>query len=164
MNITLRIKQIMHSKNITVTQLNEMINKKNGTDYSVQNLSRKLSKDDIKFSDAIDILDILGYKIDIVEKDPVPNELFTNKNFIPETSKQLTMIDLENEDKIIEDYFEKEIDSIIKNEVEKQLKQMVKEQTQSYIKKVFISKAYDSTDNFKVKSIYRDNNIDNKQK
>ncbi|EKY26581.1 hypothetical protein [Clostridium celatum] len=68
MNITKEIKKIMVDDDITITQLNDMLNNKNNTDYSPQNLSKKLNKDDIKFGDAEDILAVLGYEIKIIKK------------------------------------------------------------------------------------------------
>ena len=68
MNITKEIKKIMVDYDITITQLNDMLNNKNNTDYSPQNLSKKLNKDDIKFGDAEDILAVLGYEIKIIKK------------------------------------------------------------------------------------------------
>lgn len=68
MNITKEIKKIMVDDDITITQLNDMLNNKNNTDYSPQNLSKKLNKDDMKFGDAEDILAVLGYEIKIIKK------------------------------------------------------------------------------------------------
>ena len=63
MNITERLKYIITEENLTLTQLNDLMNKKNGTNYTMQNLSRKLNNDNLKFNDVEDILNILGYKI-----------------------------------------------------------------------------------------------------
>ena len=66
MNITKLIKDIMTEKGIKITQLNDMLNEKNNTNYTPQNLGKRLKKDDIKFSDAEEILNILGYSLEIV--------------------------------------------------------------------------------------------------
>lgn len=138
MNITQTIKKIMHDKNIKITQLNDLINKKNGTDYTVQNLSRKLSKDDLKFNDVIDILNVLGYKIDIIEEDYKPNELFLFKDYKPEPSEQLKMIDDEDS---IDPTWLNEIETIIDKEVKKKIESLVSAKVDDYFIKFVINKS-----------------------
>lgn len=79
MNITETIKVMMTNKGVKLTQLNDMLNNKNNTNYTVQNLSRRLNNNDMKFGDVSNILDVLGYKISIIEdKSPNSNTDFNN--------------------------------------------------------------------------------------
>lgn len=88
MNITKEIKRIMQEKGITVTALNSKLNYKNGTNYTPQNLSKRLNKEDIKFGDALEILDVLGYTIGVREK--LPEE-------IGEIEGQTSIFDIDKE-------------------------------------------------------------------
>lgn len=58
----------MIEEGVSVTSLNLLLNMRNNTDYTTQNLSKKLNKSDIKFGDAVDILNVLGYEIKIERK------------------------------------------------------------------------------------------------
>ena len=121
----------MHSKNVTITQLNDLINEKNGTDYTVQNLSRRLNKDDLKFSDAEDILNILGYKIEIKEKERKIDERFLFKDYKPEPSEQLEMT-LEYDEDTLNPILINEIETTIHKEVKKKIEHLVSSQVEKY--------------------------------
>lgn len=132
MNITKEIKRIMQEKGITVTALNNELNYKNGTNYSPQNLSKRLNKEDIKFGDALEILDILGYTIGVREKLPeeigeiegqVSFEISKMPNETTET-KTGTKIDSYMEDlitfmitKYVKDNFTKTFKKVLANEM-----------------------------------------------
>jgi len=47
----------------SITNLNDELNRINGTQYSVQNLSSKIRKGSLKYSETLQIADIIGYKI-----------------------------------------------------------------------------------------------------
>jgi lambda repressor-like predicted transcriptional regulator len=51
-----------------LTRLNEELNKRNNTQYSVQNLSNKLARNTLKYREAEVIAEILGLKIEWVSK------------------------------------------------------------------------------------------------
>lgn len=138
MDITKRIKKIMIDKNITVTKLNELLNIKNNTNHTPQNLSKKLNKDDLKFNDAVDILNVLGYKIDIIEEDYKPNELFLFKDYKPEPSEQLKMIDDEDS---IDPTWLNEIETTIDKEVKKKIESLVSSKVDDYFIKFVINKS-----------------------
>lgn len=57
------IKSYIVSAGWTITKLAEELNKRNGNDYTVQNLSNKIRKESLKYSEILEIADILGYKI-----------------------------------------------------------------------------------------------------
>lgn len=68
MGIREDIKAYIISSGFTVTQLAEELNKRNGSDYTVQNLSNKIRKESLKYNEILQIADILGYKIEWVKK------------------------------------------------------------------------------------------------
>lgn len=50
----------------TMTAVVEEINKRNGTDYTVQNFSSKLSRDTLRYVEVEQVLEIIGYRIEWV--------------------------------------------------------------------------------------------------
>ncbi|MGC5814410.1 LLM class flavin-dependent oxidoreductase [Clostridium perfringens] len=68
MGIREDIKAYIISSGFTITQLAEELNKLNGSDYTVQNLSNKIRKETLKYSEVLQIADIIGYKIEWVKK------------------------------------------------------------------------------------------------
>lgn len=133
MSITETIKKIMNDKNIRMTQLNDLLNKKNNTNYTVQNLSRRLNKDDLKFSDARDILGILGYKIDIVEVENKVDPIGAEKDYVSNKLEE-TKLKLIDDDRTsylapifseLEEAVHNQIDSIIKDIISSSAKKYV---------------------------------------
>lgn len=53
----------------SLTKLQEEINKRNNTNYSVQNLSKKINNETLKYSEVLEIAEITGYKIEWIKKD-----------------------------------------------------------------------------------------------
>lgn len=157
MNITETIKKIMNDKNIKLTQLNDLLNEKNNTNYTVQNLSRRLNKDDLKFSDAKDILEALGYKIDITEigkkvdythteKDYISNKLDEAKLKIIGDDKTLSLAPIFNE-----------LESVVHNQIESIIKDMVYTSAKKYVDNLIHDAEYN---NIKLQ-IKNTNNSDN---
>lgn len=62
------IKTLMIKEGIKQNELNNILNEKNGTNYTRNNLSKKINSSSIKYTDYKDILDCLGYEIQIVKK------------------------------------------------------------------------------------------------
>lgn len=52
----------------TISKVAEELNKRNGTDYTVQNLSKKINNETLKYSEVLQIADIIGCKIVWMEK------------------------------------------------------------------------------------------------
>ena len=48
---------------LIITQLTEELNKRNGTNYTMQNLSSKIRKESLKYSEILQIADIIGYEL-----------------------------------------------------------------------------------------------------
>ena len=57
------IKSYIVSAGWTITKLAEELNKRSGNDYTVQNLSNKIRKESLKYSEVLEIADIIGYEI-----------------------------------------------------------------------------------------------------
>jgi hypothetical protein len=70
------IKMIIEKSGYNITKLNDKLNKKNGTNFSKQNLYNKINGDkannftpQLKYSDILQIADILDYDIEWVKRD-----------------------------------------------------------------------------------------------
>lgn len=63
------IKGYIVSKGYNVKSLNEAINKKNGTNFSYQNLTNKINKNSLKYTEILEIAEVLGYEIKWINKD-----------------------------------------------------------------------------------------------
>ena len=63
MGIKEDIKAYLVSSGYTITKLAEELNKRNGSDYTVQNLSNKIRKESLKYSEVLQIAEIIGYEI-----------------------------------------------------------------------------------------------------
>lgn len=62
------IKAYIVSSGFTITRLAKELNKRNGSDYTVQNLSNKIRKESLKYSEVLQIADIIGYDIEWIKK------------------------------------------------------------------------------------------------
>lgn len=47
----------------TITQIAEELNKRTGTEFTMQNLSNKIRRESLKYSEVLEIADIIGYEI-----------------------------------------------------------------------------------------------------
>ncbi|AIY81152.1 hypothetical protein U728_530 [Clostridium botulinum 202F] len=47
----------------TISKIQEELNKKNNTTFSVQNLSKKINNETLKYSEVLEIADIIGFNI-----------------------------------------------------------------------------------------------------
>ena len=65
MNIREKIKSILALENITLTSIAKEMSNRTGKNYTMPNLSQKLSRKTIKFSEIELMAEILGYKIKI---------------------------------------------------------------------------------------------------
>ncbi|NCI19865.1 LLM class flavin-dependent oxidoreductase [Clostridium botulinum] len=68
MSIKDDIKSYIVKSGWTLTQVQEELNKKNNTNYSVQNLSKKLNNETIKYKELLQIAEIIGYEIKWITK------------------------------------------------------------------------------------------------
>ena len=62
------LKAIIIKSGWTMTAVVQEINNRNNTDYTVQNFSAKLSRGTLKYIEVVEILDVIGYKIQWIKK------------------------------------------------------------------------------------------------
>ena len=63
MSIKNDIKSYIIKSRWTISKVQEELNKKNNTTYSVQNLSKKITNETLKYSEVLEIAEIIGYTI-----------------------------------------------------------------------------------------------------
>ncbi len=68
MDIKTEIKLKLVESKISLTELVRIINKKNDTDKTVQNLDSKLRRETIRYTEVLEIADILNYDIEWVKR------------------------------------------------------------------------------------------------
>ena len=69
MGLKEEIKAYIVSSGWSITNLNEELNRLNGTESTVQNLSNKIRKGSLKYSEVLQIAEIIGYEIKWIKKD-----------------------------------------------------------------------------------------------
>ena len=57
------IKGYIVSNGFTITDVAAELNKRTGTEFTMQNLSNKIRRESLKYSEVLEIADILGYDI-----------------------------------------------------------------------------------------------------
>jgi hypothetical protein len=79
MDIKQQIKEYLANENTSLTSVVNMINAINPPDQqtTVQNINNKLSRGTIKYSEVLEIADVLGY--DVIWKKRNPNEIINNR-------------------------------------------------------------------------------------
>lgn len=68
MGIKQDIKSYIIKSGWTISKVAEELNKINNTDLTVQNLSKKINNETLKYSEVLQIADIIGYKIEFKAK------------------------------------------------------------------------------------------------
>lgn len=68
MSLKTDLKSIIVKNGWTMTSVVLEVNKRNNTNYSMQNFSSKLSRGTMRYSEVEEVLDIIGYKIEWVKK------------------------------------------------------------------------------------------------
>jgi len=69
MGLKEEIKAYIVSSGWSITNLNEELNRLNGTESTVQNLSNKIRKGSLKYSEVLQIAEIIGYDIKWIKKE-----------------------------------------------------------------------------------------------
>lgn len=68
MNLKKYIKSFLLYEDMTMTDLAKLLSEKTGKEYSRQGLYHKLVRETLRYSEAKDIFDILGYDLKPVKK------------------------------------------------------------------------------------------------
>lgn len=62
------IKSYIAISGLTLKQIQEELNKRNNTNHTVQNLSKKINNETLRYNEIKQIADIIGYEIEWVKK------------------------------------------------------------------------------------------------
>ncbi len=65
-NISLRyaLKGIIAEQGFTLTQVNDELNRRHGTSLGLQNFSNRLRKESFSYLEVVEILDVIGYRVE----------------------------------------------------------------------------------------------------
>lgn len=67
MDIKKEIKKLLIEENITLSDVVRKLNEKNNTEYTVQAYTNKIYKGTLRVNELEDILNIIGYKIELTK-------------------------------------------------------------------------------------------------
>lgn len=62
------LKGLIISQGFTMSQVNDELNKRHGTNLSFQNFSNRFRKESFSYNEIVEILDIIGFKVKWVPK------------------------------------------------------------------------------------------------
>lgn len=68
MGVKEEIKSYIIKQGFTITQVVDELNKRNNTNYSLQNFSKKLNSETLRYSEIKEVADIIGLKIEWILK------------------------------------------------------------------------------------------------
>lgn len=63
------LKGLITKQGFTMSQVNDELNRRHGTNLSFQNFSNRMRKESFSYNEILEILDIIGYEIKWVPKD-----------------------------------------------------------------------------------------------
>ena len=58
------LKGLIISQGFTMSQVNDELNRRHGTNLSFQNFSNRFRKESFSYNEVVEILDIIGYKLE----------------------------------------------------------------------------------------------------
>lgn len=61
------LKGIIAKQGFTIKQVNDELNRRHGTDYTSQNFSNRLRKETFSYNEVVEILDVIGYRVEWVK-------------------------------------------------------------------------------------------------
>lgn len=64
----MNVKMLILDAGFTLTEVAHEMERRRGSTYTVQNLSNRIRKDQLKLAEFLDILDIIGLKVEIAKK------------------------------------------------------------------------------------------------
>lgn len=62
------LKAIITKQGFTMSQVNNELNRRHGTSLSFQNFSNRLRKESFSYNEVVEILDVVGYRVEWLEK------------------------------------------------------------------------------------------------
>ena len=63
MSLRLDLKAVIVKSGYTIAAVNRELNNRHGTNLTYKNLVKKISNESMRYSDVVEILDVVGYKI-----------------------------------------------------------------------------------------------------
>ncbi len=63
-----KLKGLIISQGFAMSQVNDELNRRHGTNLSFQNFSNRLRKESFSYAEIEEILDVIGYRVEWVEK------------------------------------------------------------------------------------------------
>ena len=63
-----KLKGLIISQGLTMSQVNDELNRRHGTSLSFQNFSNRFRKESFSYNEIEEILDVIGYRIEWIEK------------------------------------------------------------------------------------------------
>ena len=68
MSLKYKLKGLIISQGFTMSQVNDELNRRHGTNFTFQNFSNRFRKETFTYNEVEEILDIIGYHIVLKEK------------------------------------------------------------------------------------------------
>lgn len=68
MSLKHKLKGLIISQGFTMSQVNDELNRRHGTNFTFQNFSNRFRKETFTYNEVEEILDIIGYQIVLKEK------------------------------------------------------------------------------------------------
>lgn len=68
MSLKYKLKGLIISQGFTMSQINDELNRRHGTNFTFQNFSNRFRKETFTYNEVEEILDIIGYQIVLKEK------------------------------------------------------------------------------------------------
>ena len=62
------LKGLIISQGFTMSQVNDELNRRHGTNLSFQNFSNRFRKESFSYNEVVEILDVIGYKVEWFKK------------------------------------------------------------------------------------------------
>lgn len=66
--LKLSLKALITEQGFTMSQVNDELNRRHGTSLSFQNFSNRFRKESFSYNEVVEILDVVGYRVEWIEK------------------------------------------------------------------------------------------------
>jgi len=118
MNVKNDIKEQIIKSGMTMKDVVDAVNKKNNTDLSLSNFSKKLSNGTIRFNEVLDIADVLGKRLvweDVLQVSVVKEEPTIMYN----SKKQIDKVETTQYEKLFDDAIKEQLIIRVKDIIDK---------------------------------------------
>jgi len=125
MNVKNDIKEQIIKSGMTMKYVVDAVNKKNNTDLSLSNFSKKLSNGTIRFNEVLDIADVLGKRLvweDVLQVSVVKEEPIIMYN----SKKQIDKVETTQYEKLFDDAIKEQLIIRVKDIIDKHFEEYLK--------------------------------------